>query len=663
MDENEEFEFRLRAEQEAAMTAPPAPAAAVTPPSEPGFMSKAAARVGEAFAMPWRATAGIRDTVAAPFELAAEGATSLAGKAVSGLAGIAGANPEEMRGVQDSMTYQPRTQMAGTIKDVVGGATKAVSKITKPVDDYVANLPAGPRTAIESAEEAATDLLGLVPVGGSAGRVARTAAEDAVSGAARATTADPLQTVRAAGYKVRPSDVKVLQPGQKTPGTFRESLQEPAKLRNDITLENQANTTRLAAEDLGIPDKKALMEKDYNDLKQPHFQVYENAAKAANLTPSTEYAYALKSAQERAGLKGNASVTETISALRRNARKRARSEDIKANKEGEADQLAADELESALETQLSAQGDKKLFDDYVSSRRSLAKIHDYETATRGGQVNAHALRRIDKKSQGRLTGNAKVIADAAEYVGDVTGRPRTGERSSVKAESVTGAVRNAVGGLVSKLPGMDVARPGFQNKFGREAVTDAEKQSLRDYGKRAPRTEAPPTPRPQTGTGDVEFTPTAGVVPSRSLASELELAPEPVANPQQLPPRPDFLTADTPPPVRGDIDFQPSPELLNALAGELGLVDNAVAPSLDNVIEWTPPSMAPQMAGNEALALGLPDNLIAQLGLSVDTPQPRDFSRPLGERTIEAPYMEDFAPLAPSPGRVGKPKQPKKAKK
>lgn len=645
MDESEEFEFRLRMERESVPAAPRASAGhgpvGRRAPSWREFNPVEA--VGETALQTVTGAAA-----AVPASLAY--AATAAGKAI----GATDAEPRDvMSNIQERLTYQPTSRSSQLLEDAASSIleppVRAVASAADKAASAVGKVSPTAETMLREAPHAASAAGVVLPTAAAAKPLAQAvkSARAPVSGATRASTEDPLSTLRAAGYKFRPSDIQAMKPGEKVPGLRREGLQEPSALKKDISLENQTVTTRLAGEDLGIKDAKSLMQRDYEKLREPHFKVYEDVAKAVNLAPSTEYANALKVAQERAGLKGTASVTETISALRRNARKRSRSDDVKVNKEGEADQNAADALEDALEAQLKPQGDEKLIGEYRESRKALAKIHDYETATRGGQVDAQIIRRLDKKNPGRFTGNAKIISDAADYGKNVVRHSQntTGVRSSVKADSVVGSLKNAVGGMVSKLPGMDVRRSGFQNKFGREA-TPEERATFADYGKRASRPERPQERPVQPGSGVVEFTSTPGVPPSRSLVTELELAPEPVANPQQLPERPSMLVADVMPPVRGDIDFQASPDaaLLDALAAELSLAPDAPYGSA------VMPSMAPQMSPE----LSLLNDIVDQLGLRVDTAQP-SLMTPVAEPVPFGPRVQ----LEPPPGKVGKPKAKK----
>lgn len=632
-------------------TAPAAPSAARKPVTDPALLAQLEGAPPAASVPPPTAPNNaspsniLQDIVDLPgvgtAVNATTGAVNLGVKALSGVAGLFGADP---KAIQDKLSV-PYTPTADPIQAALGGVHKAIEE-SAPVQaagNAIENASPGVRTAAEAAIEAVPDVAGVLGAKMPLEGAVKAAAP--VQGAAKAAAAgDPVATLRAAGYKFRPSDVQAVRPGEKVPGVRRESLQDPAELKKDFTLENQATTTKLAAEDLGVTDKKALMEKDYAELKKPHFDTYTVTGEAAGkFAPSEGFrryvenaagdkdfpSTTLKTLNEFGGSIDGPTAIKKISELRNEALRDARSGDKATRNAGERTLEAANRLEDEIAAQLKSGPEPGQYDDFVKARTALAKINDYERSTRGGQVDAQALRRIDKRNPGRMTGNAKLIADSADYAKNVSRHSQgaTGVRSSVKPDSIVGAVRKGAGKLISKIPGMDVTTPEFQSaNYGREA-TPAERASFKDYGKRPERAAPPAKAAPRPGTEGVDFTLSPGVPPVRSLASELELAPEPVANPQQLPDVPDFMTADTPPPVRGDIDFTASPDV--GLAGELGLADYAPSQHFPN-------------GPIDAPTLSLLTDLAEQLGLRVDTPQP------VPPRSLEPP-----------PGRVGKPKAKK----
>lgn len=656
MDEQEEFEFRARAETEAGASPPP-----VAPhlPSGHGPVGERPAKWSEFNPVTAAADLGAQAISGAGAGIL--GGVGYAATAAGKALGVTDAEPSQvMHAIADPLTHKPTSRSAQLVERGAKTLLKPIVTKAAELGDEAATAvgkvsPTG-ETLMREAPAALNAAAGLLPVTAAARPLAEaaTAARTTVQGAAKATQDDVLGTLRAAGYKFRPTDIQAMKPGEKVPGISREGLKEPAALKKDITLENQATTTKLAAEDLGLKNKKQLMASDYEKLRKPHFDKYDEVNAALYKTePPPEFTQTVDAARTRAGFEptDKPSTTQVISALRKQERKGMLSDDTVKQHAAKADGRAADSLEDAAASRLEALGEDTLHSEYQASRQALAKIHDYEAATRGGQVDAQRMRALDKRSSGRMTGNAKIISDAADYSKNVVRHSQnaTGVSSSVKADTMIGTAKKVGGKLISKLPGMDVTRPGFQNKFGREA-TEGERASFKDYGKRAERVAPLPAKPQQPGAGSVDFTETPGVAPARSLASELELAPEPVQNAQALPEAPDMLSADTVPPVRGDIDFQPSPEPLQSLAGELGLVPDTAPVGVAMPRFMRERLSAEQMAPD----LSLLTDLAEQLGLRVDTPQP-SLMTPVAE-------PEPFGPrvaLEQPPGRVGKPKKRK----
>jgi hypothetical protein len=100
------------------------------------------------------------------------------------------------------------------------------------------------------------------------------------------------------------------------------------------------------------------------------------------------------------------------------------------------------------------------------------------------------------------------------------------------------------------------------------------------------------------------FTPAGGVMPARAAASSgFELQPQGFMGSQFFPPAPSLLSADVPPATMGGLQFTRSQlpsDIAAQLAGGLDFAKPA-ARSADS-IDFTPPSLAPQMAGDLRLA-------------------------------------------------------------
>lgn len=400
---------------------------------------------------------------------------------------------------------------------------------------------------------------------------------------------DPAQRARAAGMKVLPSDVERVT-GKKPSLTDRlaEAI-APEDVRREMTMENQQQANTLAREKVGAPEGARLNDAGIEKLKEPHFGTYEEVQEAINIVPPSEdYLFALDDATQRAGFPAGSkpTVTEVISALRTKARRKKNNPqaDDKLEAEGQLAEQAADRLEDAMGAELKATGQEDLLTKYQDARTALAELNDVKKSQRGGNVDPQALRKLDKKSQGRMTGGTKLLADIAEDFPEVrssmSGAGKKGAGPGDKEGFIKAGAKKAARGVVKGVSAVTggklgdrllVESEGFQNRMG-QAATPTERTYFADYGKKP----AKDTPKREPAAGELPRQ--AGVVPSKAvtLSDRLELAPDDVPNAEVLPDAPDMMTADVPPRSRGDIEpeFDVQAEA-DRLAGELGLGDES----------------------------------------------------------------------------------------
>lgn len=581
----------------------------------------------------------------------------------SGVGSVADAVTLSDPGTHD-FAYEPRTD-AG--KEIAALTAEEGAKVGEVYDKVAGEGPLA--TTVKERVPQALAAAGTVAGGGvAASRIPGRAPKAPVK-----LGDDPVANMRAAGYKLRPSDVRSTDPSAKTPGIRREGLQDSANLRQDIGLHNQTVTTRLAADEIGAPRKNKISPGDFEKLREPHFKTYEDVETAVNASAATpEFTNAVSAARARTHFRptDKPTTTQVIAALRRQERKKARANDVATNKDGIADRDAADALEAQLEARLKATGNEKLFTAYQESRMALAKLNDVQSVTKGGQVDAVALRNLGKRGV-PLSGRLKLIAESAEHAENVMkpARRLTGVDGGPSIDSKAGAIRAGAKAVARKLPGMDVRRRSFQNKFGREA-NEAEQRDFGKYGKtpRAEKPKGPPqremnlkegpppfdgleappgAPLGRSRPESVEFEQTGGVVPSRAqtLSGALGLEPDAVPGAVELPPAPSRFVAETPPSTPTDgLPFKADMPLAAQLMDELGLEPPRVAQSLGpDTVEWVPPSLADLLIDAETnRVMNLPPTHTGQAELPAFAPQ-----RPKAE-------------LKSPPGRVGKPKKGKK---
>lgn len=628
-------------------------------------------------------------------ELLAQGATGAVANIPAGIAGLfhslatvlgAGGNPADtVENIKGALTYQPQSESAKGVGEALAPVVDKVDKaVVSPTLEAVGSVSPAAENVLRTAVPAVAEAVGtvaplarpaasaltsagkaLIPDKGGAPRVPPTpSAGDGVR-----LSEDPIANMRAAGYKLRPSDVRATNPTAKVPGLRREALQDPAEVRQEFGLHNQGVSTRLAAEDIGASRTDQLVPAEFERLREPHFKTYEAVEDTLSTAPPDDnFKIALEAAKLRTDFRktDKPTTTQIIAALRRQERKKARSNDVATNKDGMQDREMADGLESMVAERLKAAGNEKLFGEYQAARTALAKLHDVETVTKGGQVDAAAMNRLAKRGV-KLSGRLKLIADAGDTARGVMRQSQmyAGVKGGTTVDSKAGAIKAGAKALIRKLPGMDVRRDSFQNKFGAEASETA-RSYFDDYGKRRKRPEktepqqselslpqGPPafdglTPPPGEPLGrsrpaSVPFEPTGGVVPSRAqtLAGDLGLAPEPVPNPVALPEAPSRLSADVPPPTpQGGLRFEAELPRLAQMVDDLeAQLVPPRAPLGPDTVEWAPPNLADMLIDDPTnRRLNMPPTLATQGDLPVDAEQ-------LPALALEAPE-----------GRVGKPK-------
>lgn len=563
---------------------------------EPSWLSRAMTSVKEdPIVQMW--TDGLSKLVRGAPEAALAVANNTAGAGIAGLtAPMVGTDADDqanyIRDFTENNSYTPHGDAAREVLGGLGEAFQPLENVKHGLGDTIMEATNSP--ALATAGYMAPDLAGVML--GPKAKVEGPAADLTAPGANLAggkvpppRTApkldenDPVGRARAADIKLLPSDIERVT--GKKPGLgdrIAESL-APDDVRREMTIDNQGKQNQLGREKLGVEDGKRLTRGNLNEVSEPHYQTYRDVEQAVNVVPPSEdYLFALDDGQRTAGFKPTdaPSVTEVISSLRTKARKKLANADSKIEAEGQSFMDKADALEGALGTRLEELGDAKLLGEYQSARKSLAEINDVRQSQRAGNLEGAKVNKLDKKNPGRMTGQTKLLADISEDFPDATrssmsaaGRKKAGGDVNKENLFKSGAKKLARGaakglGLGDRLL---VESEGFQNRLG-QAANDTERSYFADYAKR---TGAPTrgTIEPKAGpTDDMPFTPTSGTPSAKALrlSDELELAAEPVANPEVLPDAPDMMTADTPPAVRGDIDFQPS-RLGDHLAGDLGL--------------------------------------------------------------------------------------------
>jgi hypothetical protein len=594
-------------------------------PSEPSLLSDLATAVQPIVDPAVEALKGIPGVLASGVTQIGAGLRGVAtggGQAVLNL--IPGAPHENAvdaatRAINESI-LQPDSNLSRGASDIATGASRGVGDLARK-----AGVPESVATEIESqlpnVASAAAVLAGGPRVGA-----------ELVAPRGSAPRAVPLpeiiKTARSMNIKLRPSSVQKMTPGSEVPGTTVEGLNPPSDLEHNFVLHNQQQITREAGTEIGVHNADRLDQTAFDKVKAPEFDVYRQADNALRrVAPSPEFSQLVTQGADAAKLEGAVTTTKVIGALRRKAAKEINSDVIATQESGYTKRKLADTIEEAFGQQLSAVGETDLLAKYQTARQKLAKINDVESATKAGQVDAAVLTRLADKGI-PLTGRLKMIADINEHFPSDTkhslkapagGKPPAAGLSKIPT---LGLIQKGVETAARNLPipgwrsRFNVRSPQFQNRLGPIATAE-ERARFGEYGTNPPAQEPGAPPESQLGMGGIPFAPSNAIPPGRAqtLAGDLGLAPEGIPSPEQFPPAPARMTAEVPPPVRGDVNFTPSQLEASTLAGDLGRAPEPAR--VPGSIDYTP-------AADTSLAEGLgvaPPRLREQGKLPVETKQ------------------------------------------
>jgi hypothetical protein len=580
----------------------------------------------------------LSEKLTAPFQTAAAlGINALAPVAAAGESILRGTDYDETRKKWEYTPQNPRAQAnLQIISNLPGlrqlgqGQEKGGKLISAATGGAVS--PTAGSDALGLLVPAAGKL--VAPVAGAAARGAK-AVVGAGGTAADVATNPALVAARRLGIKLRPSDVRAGNPS----GTMArgaegaEGLIEPGKLNTKLTLHNQQQFTRAAGEEIGIPNAKIIADGALDKVKAPQYRIYDQVEQAAGrvaLPPELETT--LQEARMAARVKTTEppSTTRTLSLLRKRAAKEINAPDAATNELGYQHRDLADKLEAQFAAHLESTGDGALVQKFQAARQALAKINDVESSLKGGQLDPATLRGLRDRKGAPLTGRLDMIADVNEAFPHITRSSQSTAASGVPQAPGTkyGMLQAAKGAVLRNVPGLkaytNVESPQFQERVFGPTATPTEQSYFSSYGTRAPETPAFQPPGPQLGSGGLDFTPTPGVPPAASvnLARDLGLMPEPVRGATALPEAPSMLTAETPPLVRGDVNFRASqpglgdelslapspgrtqgmPDLANTLAGDLQLEKPTVRPPQGELPVTTeqPPKYALEKSSSKA---------------------------------------------------------------
>lgn len=427
MNENEEFEFRLRMEQEVQATAEPSTARVALQSAAKGAASVPDLFLGapaQAFNL---GSAGIgyaagelgRPDIAARMPIAGPALTQ---PIRSGLEAVGAIRPE----------FEPQT--GG--QRVLGRALETAPSFALAPGKTLVNVATGALSGLVSG--ATKEATGSEVAAGVAGMLTPLAVRGVVSGGKsklEPVTQGTLKEARQAGYVVPPSIVK---PTVST--NVMERVAGKASVSQEASIRNQQVTNNLAAKAIGLPEGTPLTKATLQTVRDKAGVVYD---KIDELAPTIEMEWFPRFHERNLG--------EQLKQARADATAWYKSYAAKPMpsflKKAQQYESLADSLEGDIERIARASGQPNLLNELKEARTLYAKTYDIERALipGTGNVSAPAIGNLLKTSKGKkLTGELEVIGKFAKAF------PREARESvSVPSPSISGtdALSSAILGM------------------------------------------------------------------------------------------------------------------------------------------------------------------------------------------------------------------------
>ncbi len=365
--EDEEFEFRLRAEQEAGQTAE----------------------------KPKRKTPmQMSDNDQAKLGLAETGlsiATGAAGSVVGGLAGIGGAmlpgppgqGANVAQKVQNAMTYQPRTEAGQEISAKAAYLPQKLSEFADWAGGGVSEATGSPLlgTAVNTGIQA----LPAIVSRGAKGIVQKNMADVGKQAARDSVKDTTLARAQAEGYVVPPTS---------TAGKAATSIAGKAHTLQEAAVRNQEITNKIARREAGLAENEPISDHTLEVARERMSEPYREVQAMSPIA---------------------AKALEGLKAARADAkawhRYYDRSADPRALKKAQAFDQKAAGYENTIDRIAQGSKNPKLLADLREARMNLAKNYDIERALNPGDGN------VDARAIGRKLKNGAPLSDGMETIG------------------------------------------------------------------------------------------------------------------------------------------------------------------------------------------------------------------------------------------------------
>lgn len=443
VNENEEFEFRLRVEKESA-----APARLAKPAYDPNFQPKRPltwnekrVQTGEAFDR--TAGTGLRGaarTGVAAVEDVLQMASGVAGDVAGAATSLVTQNPARGESARRAITTEPATETGKAGARYLGALAEPVGRLfSTPVEALEKRGHPVAAQTLRAIEDVAPLKLpkALRGAGGMARETVRPLAERvAQAGEARtvvrAAEEVPLQSkiaqARSIGLKLAPSEA-----GGPT-GKVLEGMGGKIQTEMSLSRANSKVINRTAGREIGLSDTQPLTQANIGRAKQKAFAVYDRVRKAGRIEADTTYRDELSRVRERTAQEAldfpddtneaidkeiqkfnvssadSASMLEKVKSLRERAGRNMQAPDADKFELGLAQKKIATAMENLIERHVSTSS-PPLISDFRAARQQLAKIYNVEDAlSPNGNVSAAVLARQLKRGV-PLSGNLKALAE------------------------------------------------------------------------------------------------------------------------------------------------------------------------------------------------------------------------------------------------------------
>lgn len=306
--------------------------------------------------------------------------------------------------------------------------------------------------------------------------------------------------LRADGFKIAGGDVRAAsngpEPGE--PADIHGTTSSSPDVLDTVQRHNQAQATQSMASDVKLPNTRAINPDEVKARMDQEGAVYgqvgDAIGKGRTPTPQLDHelSIAAPSSATDAGTAANAKLVQqyrdhyskafdgpeavqAVRDLRAEGNTGMANADVDAQSAGRTKIGIANAIENEMMRQLPASA-QDLKTQFPQARMQLAKLHELQEVTEGGQVNANKVLQM-KRSGAPLSGAADAVANASDVAPESMSRARGTADIIPYAPTHMGVIRDvwdAGKRLVHKIPGMDPTTDAYQTAhYGPEGGADA----------------------------------------------------------------------------------------------------------------------------------------------------------------------------------------------